>query len=76
MVDVWAVGSVGVAETDRVSLTSELDSLRKQYRELVEAHRYKEAVDLFEEVGKVYYAMSKQKMFIPTHFLDPEDDLS
>lgn len=52
-----------------------LDRLRREYKDLVTARKFEEAVDLLTEVGKTYYAMSKDKTPIPLHFLDPKDDL-
>lgn len=52
-----------------------LDQLRRQYRELVEAHKFEEAVDLLTEVGNLYYQMKKDNELIPAHFLDPKDQL-
>lgn len=52
-----------------------LDQLRRQYRELVEAHKFEEAVDLLTEVGALYNQMKKDNELIPAHFLDPKDQL-
>lgn len=55
--------------------TLRLDQLRREYKKLVEARKFDDAMDVLDQVSGVYHNMMKAKEPLPAHFLDPGDDL-